>query len=498
MTRAASTLCRFLPRFETLEDRTLMSTCHVTRLSDTGNGSGFRGDLRYCINKVNAEPGEDLIIFSVNGTIDLNSTLPDLTGDLIIAGPGADNITVRRAGTADYRIFTVPAGMTAQIYGLTIAGGRSGFGGGIRNNGTLTLADSVVTNNLNPDPPQFSKGIGGGGIYNNGTLSVYRSTISGNLARSEIGGNGGGVYNDLDGLAIFADSDVVNNTADGLSTVFSTGVGGGIYNAGNLSIVSSNISSNAAASIGDFYGYVNAEGGGIFNRGVLNVSNSTFTLNTAFAGGACPIGVSSSALGGAISNGKIATISNSTFVQNDATNLANCQGSQRSQGGAIYNRQTGTLAVRHCTIANNSVHGVGTAGGGVYAGGTIRLNNTVVATNLSEQNIVSSDISGVLKSSGYNLIGISGGATGYAPTDLLDVDPLLGPLADNGGLTQTMALLPGSPAIDAGDNTDAPEFDQRGPGFPRIVNGTIDIGAFEVQSTGAPAITRPARLPQAV
>jgi hypothetical protein len=64
---------------------------------------------------------------------------------------------------------------------------------------------------------------------------------------------------------------------------------------------------------------------------------------------------------------------------------------------------------------------------------------------------------------------------------LINLDPMLGPLQDNGGPTPTMALLPGSPAVDAGDNTGAPDFDQRGPGFPRIVGGTIDIGAFEVQ-----------------
>ena len=61
------------------------------------------------------------------------------------------------------------------------------------------------------------------------------------------------------------------------------------------------------------------------------------------------------------------------------------------------------------------------------------------------------------------------------------VDPLLGPLQANGGPTPTMALLPGSPAVDAGDNSDAPQWDQRGPGFPRIVGGIINIGAFEVQ-----------------
>jgi hypothetical protein len=81
------------------------------------------------------------------------------------------------------------------------------------------------------------------------------------------------------------------------------------------------------------------------------------------------------------------------------------------------------------------------------------------------------------------------------PSDLLNVDPMLGPLQDNGGPTWTMALLPGSPAIDVGDNTDAPDWDQRGEGFPRIVNGVIDIGAFEVQPAGgasrpeAPAIS---------
>src|SRR5262249_56575096 len=89
-------------------------------------------------------------------------------------------------------------------------------------------------------------------------------------------------------------------------------------------------------------------------------------------------------------------------------------------------------------------------------------------------------------SAGRSLFGSGSGGSGYAPRDLLAVDPLLGPLQDNGGPTQTMALLPGSPAIDSGDNTDAPEWDQRGPGYPRIVNGTIDRGAFEVQATTAP------------
>src|SRR5262249_13050840 len=79
---------------------------------------------------------------------------------------------------------------------------------------------------------------------------------------------------------------------------------------------------------------------------------------------------------------------------------------------------------------------------------------------------------------------LSGSYTG--DHNLIGGNPRLGPLADNGGHTQTHALMPGSPAIDAGDNTGAPEGDQRGPGFPRVVNGTIDMGSYEVQGTAGP------------
>jgi hypothetical protein len=87
---------------------------------------------------------------------------------------------------------------------------------------------------------------------------------------------------------------------------------------------------------------------------------------------------------------------------------------------------------------------------------------------------------------GHNLIGNAVGCSGFVSSDLLNVNPLLGPLQNNGGPTMTMALLPGSPAIAAGDPTNAPAYDQRGPGFPRLVNGQIDIGAFEVQLDPSP------------
>jgi hypothetical protein len=113
------------------------------------------------------------------------------------------------------------------------------------------------------------------------------------------------------------------------------------------------------------------------------------------------------------------------------------------------------------------------------------MRHTIIAQNYAAHG---TDFSGQLASSGYNVYGSSSHGSGFSSTDILDVDPLLGPLQDNGGPTLTHALLPGSPAIDTGDPNpdDPPEFDQRGPGFLRIVNGRIDIGAFEMQATGAP------------
>jgi len=106
------------------------------------------------------------------------------------------------------------------------------------------------------------------------------------------------------------------------------------------------------------------------------------------------------------------------------------------------------------------------------------MRNTIVAGNTGSN--ASRDIIGYFYSLGYNLIGDTQGVSGFSSTDLLNVGPLLGPLQDNGGPTFTQALLPHSPAIDAGDNANAPATDQRG--FPRVVNGTIDIGAYEFRS----------------
>ena len=121
-------------------------------------------------------------------------------------------------------------------------------------------------------------------------------------------------------------------------------------------------------------------------------------------------------------------------------------------------------------------------GGGIYdaISGTVRLKNTIVASNTSGLNFAGA---GIYKDLGHNLSSDGSGSSFLTATgDLNNTNPLLGKLMNNGGPTQTMALLGGSPAINAGENSGAPATDQRG--FNRIVGGTVDIGAFEVQTLG--------------
>jgi hypothetical protein len=210
---------------------------------------------------------------------------------------------------------------------------------------------------------------------------------------------------------------------------------------------------------------------------VLTVSNSTIASNT-LVGGHGGSGGGKGGDGGAglagglwVAAGATTQVSFSTIATNEATG--------GTHGSGFYNGEDGPAK-----------------GGGVNNQGLLQTRDTLLAQNTVDGPGSNSgpDLSGDLGSLGHNLVGNSQGGSGYEATDLLDVDPLLGPLQNNGGLTETMALLPGSPAIDAGDNTDAPEWDQRGPGYPRIVNGIIDIGAFEYQGDGsAPSASGEAR-----
>jgi hypothetical protein len=372
----------------------------VTTLDD----SLAEGTLRWAITQANQpNTGDDTITFApgLTGTITLNSALPDLsdtTGRIDIEGPGATALTVARSsepGTPDFRIFTVDAGVKAKLDGLTITGGQADQGGGIINEGDLTIAGCTIKGNR----------VGFGVILNweAGSLTIIDTSIDSNLADE----------------------------------------GCGVVNYGTFEIAGSAITNNRSGS--------NFSGGGIVNLGTGTVLNCTIAYNW-------------DSVSGGIANwgGEISVI--------DST--------------IAYNRMAYAMPSSE-------------PGGGVRVlGGTVTLMNSIVALNFGAvgEGAPPSDIDGTVSStSANNLIGTggSGGLVDGVNGNLVGVvDPQLGPLQDNGGPTWSVAPLPGSPAIDAGSNDLIPpgvEYDQRGPGFQRIVNATgkptaiVDIGAVEWQ-----------------
>jgi hypothetical protein len=432
----------YRPRLEVLESRTLLSVCTVDRLTDNnpnggGEGNGGLGDLRWCV--VESLSQADTINFSVTGTINLAAVLPTLTRSVSIDGPGASLLTVRPNTSYAFNLFTVAPAVTVGISGLTLSnGGNYNGGGAIYNNGMLTVSDSVISGNSALGGSYFN-GNSGGGVFNsdNGSLTVNYSTISGNSASA--GGSGGGIFN-INGSLTVSDSVIsANSTSYG-------GGGGGIENYyGTLTVNYSTISGNSGSG-----------GAGIWNLGTLTLNGSTISGNT----------------GGGIYNGYpgTLTVSDSTIANNTAA-----FGGGVDNGGARF-------TINNSTVAGNSAT---YSGGGIYTniiGDTLAPRNTIIAGNTAPY--AGPDVYGNLGSQGHNLIGNPQDMTGWVASDLLHVNPMLGPLADNGGPTLTRALLPGSPAIDAGDNTAAPMWDQRGAPFHRIVNGVIDIGAYELQARG--------------
>jgi hypothetical protein len=246
------------------------------------------------------------------------------------------------------------------------------------------------------------------------------------------------------------------------------GHGGAILTSENLTVTGSTIHGNAAP--------LNRRGGGIeVEFGALTLNTSTIHSNSAGRGGGINI------------DKGVLTINSSTISGNSVT----------GNGGGIFAYGVGTsttATVRHSTIAGNSANSG--LGGGIFSSnpGSISLNHTIVADNTAPSGRDISSVSPVPLS--YSLVE---NGTGFTPTggpQFIGIDPLLGPLSSNGGLTQTHALLAGSPAIDAGQLgiSSPPAFDQRGTPFSRVVDGNndtfsvIDIGAYEFNLAPPPAL----------
>lgn len=453
----------------------------VTNTNDSGPGS-----LRDALAVAN--DGDTIDATGVSGTILLTSGELQITHNVNINGPGAENLAVN--GNASFRVLENFASDVA-MSDFTITNGFAedgNGGGGIVNHGGLALSHNIVSSNCVVFPKQ-----GGGGIRNNpgATLTVTASTINDNFGSCE----GGGIYTNNAQLTV-VNSTISNNGTSGRPPCL--GVGGGIFYSGNgtVAVMNSVISGNGAGGSGGGMGSdlpsgttatvtdstisgngasccdVGGIGGGISNYGhTLTVANTTISDNGANDGG------------GVSNNGNL-TVTNSTISGNSVIRLF---------GGGISN--SGTLTIINSTLNGNSaVQG----GGGIYNFGVTQIGETVL--NAGEFGGTILNDTGMITSLGYNLASDDAGGVLTGPGDQINTDPLLGPLQDNGGPTFTHELLLGSPAINAGDPnfTPPPFYDQRGPGFDRVVNDRIDIGSFEVQGpTPTPTPTpRPSPIPR--
>ncbi len=388
---------------------------------NNGNDSG-PGSLRQAI--VDASAGDTINFAPSVTTVNLTSDELVIDKSLTIAGPFAHRVTVRRGSNSPpFRIFEIYSTNTVSISRVTISNGSvvgevgsDGNGGGIRSSGVLTLTDCTISGNQAAGSELV--GGNGGGVFSEGTMTITRCTISNNSAQYNTGSSG-------DQAAIS---------------------GGGIvnYSGGSLTITDSTINGNSC-TVHDAFGLNESfgAGGGVSNSnlGSMTIRNCTISGNSTVA-----TGFGTTTLGGGIANyGSNLRITSSTIVHNSAS------GDSEALGGGIYGSPNGSTRTDSSIIALNTA-----STGPDFTGG------------------------GGLQSMGYNIIGnnadavISSQPTDQIGTPAAPIDPLLGPLAANGGPTLTHALQAGSPAIDHGDPA-APPQDQRGYGRA----GIPDIGAFE-------------------
>ena len=405
------------------------NSARAATITVTNTNDSGAGSLRQALT--DALDG-DTINFAVTGTIGLTSGELLVNKSVTISGPGAGSLTVD--GNANSRVFHIGSDKTVSIFGLTITDGNA-------------------SGNYPDDR--------GAGIYNDhATLTLSNCTISGNSAA----GIGGGTYND-NAILTLNNCTIASNSAGFGSGIFNDGFAG----SATLQIHNSTISSNAAIN----------NGGGVYNDGSqggnasLTISSSTLSANSARSGG----GILND---GFDSGSAVLTISNSTLNGNSAENT----------GGGVFNygfAGSAALQLSNSTLSGNSAGSDGGAISNVFA--AVQISNSILNAGAAGGNIFSD--SGTITSLGYNLSSDDGGGFLTGSGDQINTNPMLGPLQDNGGPTFTHELLSGSPAIDAGEPnfTPPPFFDQRGPGFDRVVNGRIDSGSFEVQGPTPTPIT---------
>jgi predicted outer membrane repeat protein len=432
-------------------------TATVTNCNDSGPGT-----LRQAVLDATSHEVVTFTTAPSCHTITLASTI-DIAHDLTIEGPGAGTMAV--SGNDAVGVFHIESGVTVAISDLTIEKGSAQNGGGIFNDGRLTVSESSLSDNL--------AATGGGAIWSNGPVAVTDSTLAGNSADYY----GGAIYSASDGTLSVTGSTLSDNSATSSEINYpGYAYGGGIAAYGKATVAGTTLAGNRAASFGGGSG-----GGGIYVGGTMNVTDTTVSGNTNSIvagandgdGGAGIENVgtltvtdstvadnTTNADGGGLDNGGTATFSDSTIAANAA-----------ATGGGISN--DGRLTITADTVSGNSAHAGG--GGGIddVSGATAVVTAAIVAGNASGD-----DCAGSVTDGGYDLD--DDGTCGFAAvTDHSDVPAGLDPagLEDSGGATEVIALDPGSVAIGAVTSSSLCSTpDQQG--VPRPT--PCDIGAVDL------------------
>jgi hypothetical protein len=477
------------------------------------------------------------ITFTNDCSMALTNTIV-IGGNLTIDAAG-HHVSIN--GNNSFRLFTIQPGSTITFNGLTLASGQHTNGGALFINSTATVLitnctftanHAVGLNGFDGNDGADNQNAGGNGtsgtaggpanggvIYNLGNLTLRTCKFLTNGVSGGTGGNGGN-----GGSGSFSGGSGGNGAAG------APAFGGAIYNSSTLSLSDCTFAFNTAtAGNGGSGGTGGASaidgpggnggagapgaGAAIYSSGSLTVANSTFTLNAALggnsaAGATIPHGSGTAgkkggdAFGGAIFSSGSASLVNSTFFIDAVTagnggNGGDAPGGFTGGNGGNGGNATGghilnsnSVSVVNCTFfggsAQRGTNGVGGAsaqngsdgspgqsrGGNLANGaGTFSIQSSIVASNLSGANGF-----GTFSDTGYNIS--SDTTVASAGTSLKNINPLLAPLADNTGLTATMALIPGSPAIDKVPVALGPGADQRG--IPRPQGPAKDSGAYEL------------------
>lgn len=520
-------------------------TFQVTKTLDTRDGHCDADcSLREAIIAANSRPGPDAVIvpagthrlLQVGDDDETKAGDLDILDDLTLIGAGAD--LTRIDGNAIDRVFAIHAPAAVVLDKLAVENGRADHGGGLLNGpgASLTLKDCVVRNSSTIH-------LGGAGIANaaGGTLMLEGGIVEGNSANT----GGGGIAND--GIAHLRSCVIRTNTTGDSS------YGAGIYNGqrGTLTMDKSTLSGNVAG----------AKGGGIYNAGTMTLNGCTLNNNSAANGGAvknegqselmaCTVADNTARHGAGIHSEGALTLTRCTVDHNRAEGVAGgiyhggestmaivastLKNNTATQGGGLYTVQrvvltdstlannlaidaagimnNGEVVLKNCTLSGNAATSVGGAIGSLGAaslsGCTLSGNSAAIAAGITgrllhvENTIIANSLGGKNCAqpipSGGNNLDDDGSCGFFEPGDLSIVPANIAPLGDYGGATATHALCiaPGEPhndcmasslAIDAGNTARCPSTDQRGA--PRPYAAACDIGAFEAQPNFIPTPT---------